>query len=224
MKIILFFILSSFCWQIFAESGDWIYVTKKDDITVYTKDSKNSDIRALKALGTVDAPIEKVITILRDVKSAKTWVPNLIERKYVKEMSDTELIVYEVSDVPWPITDRDMILHHKISLSKDQTSIILYFKSVDMDEIPPNDDYVRAQFHFGKITFIPEGEKTHIEMIMLVDPMGSIPKWAVNIMQVSLPHNLISSLNKHATKVSIPTRPGIKELISKLKAIPLVKK
>lgn len=224
MRLIFILFLTSWCWSAFAESDEWIYVTKKDDITVYTKDSANTDIRALKALGTVDAPIEKVITLLRDVPYAKSWVPNLIERKYIKEISDTELIVYEISDLPWPVTDRDMVLHHKISLSKDKSSIILYFKSVEMKEKPVDDDYVRAQFHFGKITFIPEADKTHIEMIMLVDPLGSVPKWAVNIMQVSLPHNLITSLNKHANKADIPTRPGIKKLITQLEPIPLVKK
>jgi len=201
-----------------TEEDEWIYVTKKDEITVYTKESKNSDIRALKAVGIVKAPVEKIITILRDVDSAKDWVPNLIERRYVKDISDTELIVYEISDLPWPVTDREMVLHYKLSVSKNKKSIILFFKSIDDKETPPNDDYVRAQFHYGKITFTPvqSTEETDVEMILLVDPMGSVPKWAVNVMQVSLPHNFIMSLNKFASESKLETRPGIKKLITAL--------
>ena len=218
MKLLLLpllFINLSFA-QEQKKAEEWTYVTKKDDITVYTKTSKNSPIRALKALGLVNAPVDKILNILRDVDSASEWLPNLIERTHVKDISDTEAIIYEVSDLPWPVSDREMVLHNKLSLSKDKKSIILYFKSVEDDAKKPNDDYVRAKVHYGKITFKPIGKTTHIEMILLADPMGSVPKWAVNVMQVSLPHNFIMSLNKFAGISKLEIRPGIKELVSKL--------
>jgi len=107
-------------------------------------------------------------------------------------------------------------LHHKLTIAKDKESVILYFKSVEDDSKKPNDDYVRAKFHYGKIVFTPVEESTQIEMVLLVDPMGSVPKWAVNVMQVSMPHNFIMSLNKYAAKSDLKPRAGIQALIDQL--------
>lgn len=194
-------------------AGDWKKTFEKDGIQVFKKDSKNSDIQSLKARGIVYAPIEKITTILRDIDNATKWVPNLLERKYIQNISDTEAILYDVTAMPWPITDRDTVVHHTLVLSDDKKSVVLNFLSASNDLKPKVSGKVRAKIQTGYIKFTPDGDKTDVEMSILVDPKGSIPAWAVNIVQVSMPYDFIKALDKYAGKTTLETPVGIKNLL-----------
>lgn len=209
---ILFFITIVISLNVLAED-DWQKTLEKEGIEVYKKDSKNSDIQSLKARGIVRAPIDKIITILRDVDNSTKWVPNLLDRKYIKNVSDTEAILYDVTDMPWPITDRDTVVHHTLVLSEDKKSVILNFLSASNDLKTKDSSKVRAEILTGYIRFTPIGDHTEVEMFILVDPKGNIPAWAVNIVQVSMPYDFIKALDKFAIKSTLPTPQGIKNLL-----------
>ncbi|MBD64603.1 MAG: hypothetical protein CME62_05325 [Halobacteriovoraceae bacterium] len=202
--------------SLFAAQDDWVVISKKDGITVYSKKSKNTAIRSMRAHGIVNAPISKITAILRNVEAAGSWVPNLVERKYVKNISDTEAILYDITDMPWPVNDRDTVVHYKLKLSEDKRSLILYFKSTEHPNAPAGEGKVRAEIEFGKIYFSPRGEDTYVELILLVDPKGSIPTWAVNLVQSSMPYDFIMSLSEFASKTKLTCPEGIKELIDQM--------
>lgn len=196
----------------------WTKVAHKDGINIYVKDNNISPIQTLKATSVIEATIENVTAVLRKVEDAKFWVPKLKDRKYIKNISDTEAILYDVNDMPWPIKDRELIVHHHLKLSDDRSSLILEFKSLKDFSYPINDNNIRALFHKGYIKFTPIANKsTEIEMVILVDPMGSIPKWVVNLLQVDMPYDFIRALNIKAKTTNINAPKGIRELILQLK-------
>ena len=210
------FILSLIFLSFNSWADKWELVSHKEGIEIYSRSSKESVIKSLKALGVVDAPIGQVTAILRNVESASKWIPSLSERSYVENISDVEAILYDVNKMPWPVNDRELVVHHKLSLSTNKKYLVLKFKSVEHPKKKVQKDRVRAKFHHGSIKFIPMGEKTKIELQLLVDPMGSIPKWLVNILQISMPFEFIDSLNKFAKKENLKPLPGIQALINEL--------
>ena len=197
-------------------ANEWEKTFEKDGIVVYKKDSKRSDIQSLKASGLVRASVAKITTLLRDVKNSTKWVPNLLERKVVQNISDTEAILYDVTDMPWPITDRDTVVHHTLVLAEDKKSVILNFLSASNRLKDKDDDLVRAKIYTGYLKFTPQGENTLVEMSILVDPRGSIPSWAVNIVQVSMPYDFLKALDSYAGKHQLPTPNGIKILLDQI--------
>lgn len=199
---------------------EWEKTLEKDGITVYKKDSRESDIQSLKAQGIVRASVEQITTLLRDVDNSTKWVPNLLTRKVVENISDTEAILYDVTDMPWPITDRDTVVHHKLFLAENKLSLILKFESASNRLREKSDDHVRAKIQTGYLKFVPQGEHSLVEMFILVDPKGSIPSWAVNIVQVSMPYDFLRALDKFAGKHKLVTPPGIKKLVSQVIRIP----
>ncbi|MAX66841.1 MAG: START domain-containing protein [Bacteriovoracaceae bacterium] len=214
LTIILFFLISFSC---FAKEENWVHLTRKNDIDVYSKKVKTSPIKFLRAQGIIQSSIENIVAILRNVENAVNWVPNLGERSYVKNISDTEAILYDISKMPWPVTDRDMVVHHKLSLSPDKKSLILSFHSVENELKPIQEGFVRAKIHRGKIIFTPKTKNTtYVSLTILVDPMGDIPKWVVNLLQVKLPYEFLMSLNKFAAKTSFKPVTGIQELLDQL--------
>ncbi len=197
-------------------ASDWKFETEKKGIKIYTKESKDSPIESLRAEGEIQAPVDKIVAILRDVGSATDWVPNLKKRDYVQNISDTEAILYDISIMPFPVKNRDMVVHHKLSISPDKHHLSLNFHSVKNSNAPKGKDYVRATIHKGLIEFHPRGKKTYIKMTLLVDPNGSIPKFLVNFIQVKLPFDFLDALNKYADETEKKPLPGLQALVDQL--------
>lgn len=210
------FVFLWFCQSSFSASAEWVHITTRDKIDVFSKINPDSPIRSLRAQGLINGKIEDIIAILRNVEGAKDWIPNLVERSYVDNISDREAILYDVSDLPWPVTDRDMVVHHKIYLADDKKSLILRFKSVDHPAKQSNEKYIRAILLDGSIDFIPKGDKTFVRVTLQVDPMGKIPKFVVNLVQVNMPYQFLMSLNQYASKTILKPPLGIQKIIDQL--------
>jgi len=208
--ISLFVVSTAYCDE------PWVHITTNDAIKIYAKKVASSPLRALRAEGMVDGKIENIVAILRNVKSATKWVPNLIERTDLESPSDVEVILYDITDMPWPLKDRDSVVHYKLSMSKDKKSLVLNFKSVDHSKMPLADNRVRAIITYGILEFSPRGDKTFARLTMLVDPMGKIPKWAVNLVQVRFPYDFLMSLNEYAPKTQLKPLPKIQKMIDQL--------
>jgi hypothetical protein len=197
--------------------GNWKHVTHKNGIDIHSKKTKGIAVKSLKAIGVIDCKIDNIVAILRDIGSATEWLPRLIERSYIENISDTEAILYDVNDMPWPVKDRDLVVHHRIVISDDHKSLRLMFRSVESSKKPFNKKRVRARFHIGEIKFTPlSGASTRLELTLLVDPMGKIPKWLVNILQVSMPYDFLTSLNKFASTSKLKPLPGLQKLLDQL--------
>lgn len=214
----LIFLSTHNAYSFVDDKGTWKHVKERDGVNVYTKSNDDSPIKFLRATAIVDAPVGKVTAILRNIENAPKWLPRLLKRKYVKNISDQEAVLYDHQKMPWPVSDRELVVHHKLSLSADKKSLELNFKSIDAKDAPHIDGNVVAMIYYGKILFSPKGEnKTAIQMTMHIDPKGSIPKWVVNMLQVSMPYDFLYNLNKFAKKTTLPVLPGIKALIDQLK-------
>ncbi len=212
-KFLVCFFIS---YSVFADTYDWIHITKRDGIDIYSRNTKNSPIKSLRAEGVIKSSINQITAILRDVPTAMDWVPNLHHRSYVKNISDTEAVLYDVTNLPWPVKDRDMVVHHRLVLSPDQKYLILKFNSVE-NEKPYDENYVRAHIQEGEIHFRPvQNNHTFVKVFMLVDPMGKIPKWVVNLLQVKMPYEFIMALDKSAINTKLRPLPGIQNLINSI--------
>ena len=198
-----------------------MHITTRDGIKLYSKSTAKSDIRSLRAEGIIRGKIDDIVAILRNVESVKDWVPNLVERTYVENYSDQEAILYDVSDLPWPVTDREMVVHHKLSMGEDNKSLVLNFKSVDHPNKKKDSRYIRAIIHKGRLDFFPKGEKTFVRLTIKVDPMGKIPKFVVNLVQVNMPYDFLMALDKYASKTQLIPLPGLKKMLEKLDRSPL---
>ncbi len=201
--------------QSFAKD-EWEFITEKKGFKVFAKDSKENPIQSLRAEGIVRADIEKVVGILRDVDSATKWLPNLDRREYIQNISDTEAILYDVSKMPWPVKNRDMVVHHRLFLAEDKSHLLLQFNSIQDKKIKKNDSNVRAVIYKGEIQFYPKKDETFVKLTLLVDPKGAIPKWVVNMLQVKFPFDFLNALDQFAVKTDKEPLPGIAKLIAQI--------
>lgn len=201
--------------------NSWEKIYTQDNITVYSQKVPDSEIVALKAVGILKAPIDQVMEVLRKVEISKEWVPHIDKKFAVQEFSDTESITYSVNMLPWPFTDRSLLLYNKLRFDKEHNQIVVDVQSVDPEKLPIKEDNVRAKMHCGQMIIRPAGKtQTDMQLVVFVDPRGYIPAWLVNISQRSLPYDFLKALEKKASGTHFELRPTFKEMFNQLFGFP----
>ena len=62
-----------------AESPTWEKIKDEDGVQIYKRDVPGSDVIAFKGTGLVDAPLDRVATVLFDTSRAPEWIDSLEE-------------------------------------------------------------------------------------------------------------------------------------------------
>lgn len=189
--------------QFFQSKGSWTPISEKEGIKVFKMELSNSPLLALRAHGTIKASIESLLFIFRDVKGSLEWAPRLEKRRILKNISESEAIVYEVRKLPWPCQRRDLILHNKLHFDKKNKALVLVTKSLtNYPNDPRPEDMVRAHLSHSAITMKPvNDEETNVEVTIHVDPRGQIPSWIVNLIQKNWPYRFIKGMERRSFSI-----------------------
>lgn len=182
------------------ENADgWSLRKEADNIRVYTIDRDDSSFKAFKAEALLDAPIETLMAVMINPQSCMEWVHNCSESYAFGTGSFHDRYAYSVNDMPWPVTDRDYVLHIRTRGSEATGEIVM-----DLNATPNQRaelaNRVRVDRSDTLYRFIPEGEKTRMIWLQHTDPNGALPGWLVNSLLVDIPVRSLQALEQVATK------------------------
>ncbi|MCP4913342.1 MAG: hypothetical protein GY909_09490 [Oligoflexia bacterium] len=196
----------------------WKKERVKKGFSVYTRDEPNSDLVGIKVEGTIDAALPCTMSNLREVEASSEWIPGQIKKTTLKEVSDLEAVTYSLSDLPWPLNNREMILHNQLHLDLENDLLYVVSKSVNHpDHATVPEDTVRAIVHYSNVGLRPvTKKKTYVELTVFVDPKGSIPSWVVNFYQQGWPIEFIKALETRCQSKSPKLLPGLKRYMHRL--------
>lgn len=194
-------------------SAIWEEDSNDNRIQVFKSQTEGSGVFAFKAIAEVDEPIAKVAAVLIDIKNQPSWMPDVETAREVQKLSPTERLSHYHISTPFIIKDRDFALRSKAEFLEKESKLVFYFSSTDDPRIPAT-DAVRGQIHASNYTLWPidNGKRTKLVFIVHVDPMGSVPKWIVNLFQTGFPRRVIERLRKQAAKPTIVEHPLVKDL------------
>lgn len=177
----LFFFTSDINAQNF-DKKDWKLKTTKGNLEVYTRKNKGSNIKEIRIKTTLHAPLEKVLDELNNVSNYPKWVFKCMEAKKIKVDSSYDYTYYAKYDFPFPIADRDIVVHSK--QWKDEKTGILYShsKATTSDLFKEEKGVIRITIldAYWKISPQSDGSLA-IDYIALTDPAGKIPSWIINL-------------------------------------------
>lgn len=130
----------------------------------------------------LDAPVERVWEVLRDVEHYHEFMPYVAEASLLREHGDTR-IVYERFSAPI-IADRDVTLRI-VSNANPVSRVYGQEFSVAADEGPPPiEGVVRIALSNGQWRLqVDTPSTTRVIYHIHTDPGGYIPHWLVNFMQ-----------------------------------------
>lgn len=166
----------------------------KDNIKIFSCKIKESEFNAIKAEFEVNATLKQYKSIVLDVDNYKEWHYKEVNQKIIKKVSPTEFIYYSEVTAPFPVSNRDLILHLK--LEQDSITNILTVSSNSIaNYLPLVDNCVRVPKSNSKLTITPIAEsKLKIEYFIEIDPGGLIPAWVANSFSTQAPYETFKKL------------------------------
>lgn len=179
LKLLFPFFCSLFAFTAFSQYN-WKLTKDKDGIRVYQSEVKGSNYKSIKVECTLEGTYDKLMAILNDVNLHKNWVYNNKTSALLKRISPTEFYYYSETSLPWPMTNRDAVVH--LRMTKD--SLNRFVKVVAIAEptyIPQKSGKVRVpQSNVQWYVTMPSTKTIHIIYTFEADPGGSVPPWLVN--------------------------------------------
>src|SRR4051794_6022942 len=111
------FFLNVFCILFMLPSfsqNDWELKKQKNGITVFTRDIESSRFKAIKVEAVLNGKLNRLDSIVRDVKNHKQWIYSTKSAHPVKYIGNNEIIYYEETSLPWPVKNRDVVIDMKL--------------------------------------------------------------------------------------------------------------
>src|SRR5438045_4883336 len=90
---------------------NWKLSKDKDGIKVYESEVKNSNFKSIKVECVLQGTYDKLMAILNDVSRHKEWVYNSKGSNILKRDSPYEFYYYTETSIPWPMSNRDAVIH-----------------------------------------------------------------------------------------------------------------
>lgn len=186
-----------------AETG-WKKIGAKNGIVGYTRPTPKSSVDEMKGIGMVDVPIAAIEAVIRDVSAQTIYMyrcseASIINTPELKSTTDT-VYFYNVTDMPYPASDRDVIV--KSTYSVDKASGVIYIKLEGVKTSYKSDPKkVRMPVMEGGYILTPKGpDKTEINYMAIGDPGGNLPSFVVNMLTKNLSIETIANIREMVKK------------------------
>ena len=177
----------------YAQDTDgWLLKNDKDNVQVFYK--KTDNVQEIKLITSLRTTLTGLVHLLSEVDNYPNWGYKVMEARLLKRVSDTEMFYYSRLDFPWPLSDRDMVMH--TTLRQDPiTHRILSTSTAVPDYLPVVPDVVRITSARTQWTMTPGTNGwIGVEYYLHSNPGGNIPDWVVNMAIDLGPRETIKSL------------------------------
>jgi hypothetical protein len=196
MRITLSFIWIWLVFQpLFAQNvANWEFKGEKDGVKIFHQ--KTPGLLHIKLTTSVKVPLAGIAALFADVDNYKTWGYKISESRLLRRVSETELWYYAKYDFPWPLDDRDIILHSKME-QDPVTRRIRITNTPYPSYLPENKGVGRIKNTTTKWLFIPgDGGWVYIEQQIATDSAEGVPDWLVKLTADTGPRETAKSIRK----------------------------
>ena len=172
----------------------WRLDKDEDGVKVYLRDTKGSALKSFKSTVTLNTNLSSILAVIRDTTSYPRWLHNCRSAKTLKREGARKSINYIVTNMPWPVVDRDVIVSSVLTQNRSNKRIEIKLNALPKFT-PKVNGKVRIEKMQGRWLLTPTGDsKVNVVYELAIDPGGNIPKWVVNSMAVDLPFNTLQKL------------------------------
>jgi len=178
----------------------WVLSFDKEGVKVYTRRLAHSRFKEFKGETIVNSSLSALVELLDDVSNQPNWLYNCTRAERLKTVSKTEGYNYVVVTAPWPVTDRDMIIHYVITQDLNTKSIKIDM-SVVSDFIPEKQGLIRVPSMTGQWLFIPlSGGRVRVVYQVHSETGGAVPASIANSFVEDTPFYTLKNLTEEIKK------------------------
>lgn len=163
-----------------ANASNWIFSKEVDGIRVYYRQSESSPVKELKIQFTVEAGLQPVLAVLRDIDAFPLWIYNCSEARLL-DGEGSRILYYHRINFPWPLSDRDAV--SLATYEQDPESGVVYSMNNAVEgEVPSQNGVVRLREMEIRWVVTPVGgNESSVDYYLRTDPGGSLPSWLINL-------------------------------------------
>jgi hypothetical protein len=182
---------------------DWKLQKNRDGISVFTKLNSGSKYKSVKAITEFHCVLPVLVEMIKDVDSHDQWVSHCTQSKLLKTIGDSCFIFYENFEVPWPASDRDVIIQSVVNIDKTK-NVVFVNQEGKPGYLPEKKNIVRIPVYHGswKLVAYPNGT-VYADYRASVDPGGYVPAWIINLFAANSPYESILKLKKIIAKMDL---------------------
>ncbi|MCP4403145.1 MAG: hypothetical protein GY801_38295, partial [bacterium] len=164
-----------------AIESDWEFLQETDGIRLYRRDVPGMNFDAFKAEAIVNARIEVIGLILRDVPAYPEWMPTCKQIQIIEKFDEQNFIIHQINKTPWPLKNRDIVIKAGTTIDWENGIFRVDLQAIEDQRVPPDPSHVRVTTMNGHwhVTYL-DRERTRVSYMMSVDPGGSLPKSMAN--------------------------------------------
>lgn len=208
ISVSLFILVTSFSDD---NSGTWVLQKNENGILVYTRTLEGSQIKEVRVVNKVKSSLAGMVALLFDTKNYPNWIYACTESHAIKVVSQQEIYNYQVTDFPWPVSDRDLVCNFKVS-QDSITKVVSFIKTGIPEYLPEKTPYVRIRDFQSKYRLVPlSHDSITVELEMRVNPGGEIPTWLINSNIVMAPYKSTITMMKEIPKYQFASYSFIRE-------------
>lgn len=179
---------------------DWKLADNQGWLKIYTRPMAHSKIKSIKVEATLAASASQLLAAIVDINACGDWVYSSKKNVLIKQLSPLDLIYYAEVTVPWPIENRDYVVH-VVAEQHPQSKVITINSPCIPGYVEEKPGIVRISKSVAKWTITPISKnQVKIEYLLEVDPKGSIPPWLVNLFATKGPYETFMKLKVHVQK------------------------
>lgn len=164
-----------------AAEPAWQLYRDEDGIQLYSRPLPDSKLLELKAETVMEARIELIGVVLRDASAYPQWMSGCKRLDVVERFDDNNMITHYVQKMPWPLTDRDVVLTVTTHIDWEIGAFTVQMAPVDDPRVPPQPDLTRMRNMVGRwfVKYV-DREHTRITYIFTADPAINLPVSIIN--------------------------------------------
>jgi hypothetical protein len=178
--------------------AEWTLERDEENIQLYTRSVPDSPFLEVKATTLINASIEKVAQTFGYGDGCSEWQAMCKSSEVLSTVSETERYVYLVLDLPWPLADRDMVIHSSGQIDREAGTVTVHLKSDSSKH--PLQDYLRAESHGQYQIKGFSDEQVEFTYIMRTDLGGDVSPDIINPRLAESMHSDVASLRALAEK------------------------
>ena len=173
----------------------WEWVTEDEGVKVWKRQAPGQDLPAFRGKAQIDASIAQILEVILQNEHHTKWMHKCVASDVLQQISERRAVVYNRTEAPWPIWDRDVVLDTSYAYNADHTVLTLNFAQTRFAAKPQIEGVVRMPRLRGyyKMKKLSDG-KTLVTYQVDADIGGSLPRWMVPRVTQEMPVQTLSRL------------------------------
>jgi hypothetical protein len=189
-----------------AHAQGWEVLRQEEGVVVSMRAEPGRELPSFKGVGRVKSNMYHLLAILSDGTRRREWMTRSGVTRVLKRVSDSEGISYQQTLAPWPVSDRDVVMHTRIYRREAPLEIVATFDGeVWKEKIAGVDrgDFIEMSYLKGywRLVYISDQE-TDVTYMVNTHPGGSLPDWLIRRITRDLPFYTITGMRDQAKKTA----------------------